>query len=277
MSIISQALNAINDKRIAKAVQAAFDRSHGSGAVAAIGSSQATAAVLLNAINYVTGADATKAVVLTAPEPGDPGVWVVNTDATNALPIYPQTGAAINGGAANAAYTLPAAQAVFLVPATAGQWYAGIVGATSAQIAYLTDAVAGTAAASKVGVLSAAKQIDTFPANLMSVGPLGIETGITANAGGTQAAALALSATKSVHEVTTVGSAADSVALPAATGSGNVHWVKNSAATNSLQLFGAGTDTIDGVATATGVAVAAGKSRMLVDSAAGKWQSLLGA
>lgn len=105
----------------------------------------------------------------------------------------------------------------------------------------------------------------------------GIETGITAAAGGTQAGALALSSTKSIHNVTIVGSANDSVKLPAATGSGVVHWVKNSAAANSLQLFGASTETIDAVASATGVAVTAGKSRIVVDFATGTWLSILGA
>jgi hypothetical protein len=105
----------------------------------------------------------------------------------------------------------------------------------------------------------------------------GIETGLTAHAGGGQGSALALSGSKSVHNVTTVGTAADSVALPLATGSGAIHIVKNSAASNSMQLFGSGTDTIDGVATGTGVAVAAGKCRICVDFASGTWLSLLGA
>jgi hypothetical protein len=105
----------------------------------------------------------------------------------------------------------------------------------------------------------------------------GIETGLTAHAGGTQAAALGLSATKSVHNVTIVGSANDSVVLPASTGGGTIHWVKNSAAANSLQLFGLSADTIDGVTAATGVAVAAGKSRLVVDAASGTWLSILGA
>jgi hypothetical protein len=105
----------------------------------------------------------------------------------------------------------------------------------------------------------------------------GIENTITAHAGGTQAAAFALSTTKSIHNVTIVGTAADSVILPAATGSGVVHWVKNSAAANSLQLFAASTETIDGVASATGVAVAAGKSRICLDFATGLWLSILGA
>lgn len=128
-------------------------------------------------------------------------------------------------------------------------------------------------------------QLVTFVGNLVGVNLAGsglfklsgIETGLTAHAGGTQGAALALSATKSIHNVTTVGTAADSVVLPAATGSGTVHWVKNSAAANSMQLFGLSADTIDGVTAATGVAVAAGKSRICLDFATGTWLSILGA
>lgn len=114
-------------------------------------------------------------------------------------------------------------------------------------------------------------------AAMESFSPSGLEIGITAHAGGTQAAAFALSTTASFHEVTVVGTANDSVKLPLATGSGNQHYVKNSDSTDSLQVFGSGTDTIDGVATATGVAIAAGKTRTFIDTAAGKWQSLLGA
>jgi hypothetical protein len=132
----------------------------------------------------------------------------------------------------------------------------------------------GTVSASKTVVAGASKDVDVLVVNLLKVG---VETGLTAHAGGTQAAALALSTSKSAHEITTVGTAADSVKLPAATGSGAIHWVKNSAAANSLQLFGSGTDTIDGVATGTGVTIAAGKGRVCIDIAAGSWFSILGA
>src|SRR5260221_6600163 len=101
--------------------------------------------------------------------------------------------------------------------------------------------------------------------------------GITVHAGEPNEAAWFLSATKSIHNVTTVGTAADSCSLPAATGSGVVHWVKNSAAANSMQLFGVATETIDAVASATGVAIAAGKSRICLDFATGTWLSILGA
>jgi imidazole glycerol phosphate synthase subunit HisF len=103
-----------------------------------------------------------------------------------------------------------------------------------------------------------------------------IENNITAHAGGTQDAALALNATKTIHVVSTVDTAADSIKLPLAVGSGVQHLVHNSSAT-SLQLFGDGTDTINDVAVSTGVAIAAGKSRLLTDVAVGKWISLLGA
>ena len=106
---------------------------------------------------------------------------------------------------------------------------------------------------------------------------MGVETGITAYAGGGQANATALSATASIHNVTVVGTAADSVKLPAATGSGAIHLIKNSDAAESLQLFAAATETIDGVASATGVAIAAGKARLVCDIAAGAWVSLYGA
>jgi len=112
--------------------------------------------------------------------------------------------------------------------------------------------------------------------NPFSTGAIGTQTPITANAGGGQASGVQLVAGKTVHEVTTVTTAADSVKLPPATGSGAWHFVKNSGA-NSVQVFGTSPDTIDGVATGTGVAIAAGKARLFIDTAAGKWQSLLGA
>lgn len=102
--------------------------------------------------------------------------------------------------------------------------------------------------------------------------------GLTAHAGGGQGSALALTAT--VNEVTTVASAADSVALPAPTYVGQIVIVTNAAASNSMQVFGAGTDTINGVATATGVAQAAGKTAMYVSATIGtaaKWYRNLSA
>lgn len=129
---------------------------------------------------------------------------------------------------------------------------------------------AGTLTSTGALVASASASVGT---NLLA----SLETGLTAHAGGTQAAALALTATKIIHNVTVVGTDADSVKLPAATGSGSIHIIKNSDAAQSLQLYGASTETIDGVASATGIAVAAGKAVIVLDIAAGAWVSLLGA
>ncbi|MBZ9939147.1 hypothetical protein LB518_22815 [Mesorhizobium sp. BR1-1-16] len=103
---------------------------------------------------------------------------------------------------------------------------------------------------------------------------LAAETGITAYAGGGQTNARQLVA--SVNHVTTVATAADSVKLPASV-VGLVIVITNGAASNSMQVFGAGTDTINDVATATGVAQAAGKSAIYSCPVAGKWYRNLSA
>lgn len=108
-----------------------------------------------------------------------------------------------------------------------------------------------------------------------------LQDNITAAAGGTQAKAIAnatLALGYGVHVVTTVASGNDSVAMERlATGTRYMTWVYNADASDSMQLFGQGTDTIDGVATGTGVAIAAGRGRLLYDYALGKWLSFYGA
>lgn len=100
-----------------------------------------------------------------------------------------------------------------------------------------------------------------------------VENSLTAHAGGTQAAALALSPTSFVHKVDTVASGNDSVRLPVSV-AGQIHTVINNATTNSMQVFGAGTDTINNVATATGVALAAGAAAQFYCPVAGLWFAL---
>lgn len=87
--------------------------------------------------------------------------------------------------------------------------------------------------------------------------PGSVVIGLTAHAAGGQASALLL--TGQSNSVDTVATAADSVKLPPPQFVGQQINVLNNAASNSMQVFGSGTDTINGVATATGVAQAAGK------------------
>lgn len=100
------------------------------------------------------------------------------------------------------------------------------------------------------------------------------QDGITAAAGGGQAAAVPL--TKALNRITTVATAADSVALPPAVGGQDVS-ISNTT-TTSATVFGAlgHTDTINGTAGATGVALAGGKTGRYT-SFVGAWQLQLSA
>lgn len=99
---------------------------------------------------------------------------------------------------------------------------------------------------------------------------MGGEDNLTAFAGGGQASATQLSATVSNHRVTTVATAGDSVKLPAAT-LGAVHYVRNDAAVNNMQVFAALTETINGVASATGITQSVGMGIYYECTTAGQW------
>lgn len=104
---------------------------------------------------------------------------------------------------------------------------------------------------------------------------LGVSAGLIAHAGGGQANALQL--TEAWNEIVTVATAADSVKLPPTgpstannVGPGVSISVTNAGA-NGLQVFATAPDTINGVATGTGIALPAGKTGIYWTSAAGKW------
>lgn len=90
---------------------------------------------------------------------------------------------------------------------------------------------------------------------------------LTAHAGGGQGSALAL--TKEINRITTVATAGDSVSLPASVAGLDVMIINSGA--NPMQVYGAGTDTINDVATATGVTQMPGSECIYGCSVAGKW------
>jgi len=98
---------------------------------------------------------------------------------------------------------------------------------------------------------------------------------VTAHAGGTRAAATPL--TSACNLIAVCATTADSVTLPPAMG-GQVMWVSNGGAA-SAQVYAANgtTDTINGVAAATGVALAAGKSQVFMSPIKGAWFGVLSA
>lgn len=105
-----------------------------------------------------------------------------------------------------------------------------------------------------------------------------VEDSITATAGGVQATAYQLS--NMFNIITVCATNGDAVKLPDSVHVGMEITVVNDGAANA-QVFGLGTDTIDGVATATGVVLSAAKRCKYVvkaarGAAAGKWVSNMG-
>ena len=114
--------------------------------------------------------------------------------------------------------------------------------------------------------------------NLFNLWTSSVEDAITATAGGTKAAAYQLTAT--VNRLSVVASAGDSVLLPKAPSIGQMVQVINDGAQNA-DIYGNGTDTIDGVATATGVVLSAASRSLFVctgfSAGAYAWRSQAGA
>lgn len=105
------------------------------------------------------------------------------------------------------------------------------------------------------------------PAPFTSGQTLDTTDGLTAHAGGGKASALLLPSSN--NRLSVVATAADSVLLPPSV-VGRTIRIYNGGA-NAAQVFGNGTDTINGVATATGVSVTAAHTAELTCYTAGAW------
>lgn len=102
--------------------------------------------------------------------------------------------------------------------------------------------------------------------------PSSATNGITAFATGGQASAVQL--VSNINRVTTVGTAADSVKLPAAV-AGLQITVINAAAANSMNLFPATGDNINALSANTALAVAANKTVHAFCAVNGTWNTIL--
>lgn len=89
--------------------------------LAAAGTNQGTAAAITSSIVTVTGASGSNGVILPSAMPGDE-VTVYSSAATNALLVYPPSGAAINAASANAAYSQTAQTAHKFKCFSSTQW-----------------------------------------------------------------------------------------------------------------------------------------------------------
>ncbi len=97
------------------------------------------------------------------------------------------------------------------------------------------------------------------------------EDSVTAHAGGTKALATALSATVNLHRISVCATAGDSVLMPPAL-VGQAHYLRNGGAA-AAQVFGQSNDTINSVATATGISLEAGNGIWLCCETAGAWNT----
>lgn len=95
---------------------------------------------------------------------------------------------------------------------------------------------------------------------------------ITAKAGGGQTNATQLTA--ELNRISVCATTADSVKLPASVPGMNITIINDGAA--AAQVFGTSPDTIDAVATATGVPLTNAKRASFSCVTAGKWQSMGG-
>jgi hypothetical protein len=101
------------------------------------------------------------------------------------------------------------------------------------------------------------------------------QNGITATAGGTQAAAFPLTA--AFNRIAVCATAADSVGLPRATGGQEITLVNSGAAATQVFAAPGSTDTINGTAGATGISLAAAGKAQFVSPGPGLWFSILSA
>jgi len=140
------------------------------------------------------------------------------------------------------------------------------MGTTNLDALSLSGALAVAGAASVTGALSAA--------GITNTGFTDGTAATTITAGTTQTQAGATLLTAAINHVTTAVSG-DGVRLPASV-AGRVVYVINGTA-NSIQVYGLGTDTINDVATATGVTQTTLKTGVFVCPVAGKWYRVLSA
>lgn len=90
---------------------------------------------------------------------------------------------------------------------------------------------------------------------------------LTALAGGAKSGATLMAAV--INRFTTVASANDSALLPASAAGLYVVVINNTA--NAMQIYGSGTDTINGVATGTGISLTANSVGIYFCPVAGVW------
>lgn len=238
-SVISAPAMTITPGLIAESSSAALTAHAGGG--------QANATPLPNEINIVgTVATAGDSVVLPsiAALPAGQGLTIMVVNAgVNPMQVYGLGADTVDGVAAATGVTQMPSSVVFYIAAAAGAWKTeGLASGFSG--GFSTMSFAG---------------------------------GLVAHAGGTQAAALPI--TTMVSRVVTVGTAGDSVGLPATVANISIGplTITNAAAANAMNVFPALGDQINALGANTAFSLAAGKTATFWSTGAGQWHAVLSA
>jgi len=125
-----------------------------SAAVSAAGTTQGTGTALTTSYNVVTTVGANSGVVLPAPTTTGWAITIVNRGA-NPLNVYPNAGAAIDGGASNIAVVLPVNATITLENSSGTQWFstrATTIAGTAISVTYGngTQTIANTGVTSNI-------------------------------------------------------------------------------------------------------------------------------
>jgi len=142
-------------------------------AVAAAGTNQATAAVLAQQVNAVTGADGTVGVALPAAATTIGPIQVINTVATSPLFVYPVASGndAINGLSANSALEMGPGEAAWFIPTSATQWYCSTPGnGRNVENVTATNVLTTVESGKTFFLNSATEFVSTLPAVASSAG-----------------------------------------------------------------------------------------------------------
>ncbi len=159
-----------------------------------------------------------------------------------------------------------------LTPGTTDVDIGGDSAVTGNQTVGGTLAVTGAAtlaAAATVGTTLGVTGVSTLTAGVKS----SAANALTAHAGGGQASALAL--TSIINRVTTVGSANDSVKLPAAVAGMKDIVVENAAASNSMNVYPVSGEVINALSPDAPLALAANKRAIFFCAVTGTWGSIV--
>jgi hypothetical protein len=198
------------------------------------GGGQGSAVLLTSEVNRVSTVAAAGDSVLLPVSAAGLTLYVINSGA-NSCNVFPQTGDTIDGQAANTAVAQMANSIVIYSCSAAGAWS--------------TEGLA------------------------TGFGGIGLQTmsftpTITAHSGGGQGSAVAL--TSMINRVSTAAAQGDSVALPVSAVGLAIMIVNHGA--NPIQVFGSGTETINGIATATGISQGVNTTATYVCSVSGNWE-----